>query len=119
LMHHLKLWMWLQFWWHADWDMNIKNVALRELEEESWIKENDIVILDDIYDIDIHEIPARKLEPAHFHYDIRFLAIVREDIKIIREEKEAKEIKWCDINEILENKNFNTSTSLHRMLENL
>ena len=26
-----------------------------------------------IFDLDIHAIPARKDEPSHYHYDVRFL----------------------------------------------
>jgi hypothetical protein len=28
-----------------------------------------------LFDVDIHEIPQRKNEPAHLHYDLRYLII--------------------------------------------
>ena len=31
------------------------------------------------FDVDIHEIPDRPGEPAHFHLDVRFLLIGRGD----------------------------------------
>ncbi len=71
---HRKLGRWLQPGGHADGDADTLRVALREAREESGIV--GIVPLDaDIFDVDIHEIPARPAagEPAHRHYDIRYL----------------------------------------------
>ncbi len=48
-------------------------------------------------DIDVHLIPENSLkkEPAHYHYDIRFLFIVKnKEFKISDESKEAK---WMSI----------------------
>ncbi|MDZ7684252.1 MAG: hypothetical protein U5O39_03990 [Gammaproteobacteria bacterium] len=47
-------------------------MALREATEESGIDTIEPVS-PEIFDIDIHEIPARGDEPAHLHYDCRFL----------------------------------------------
>ena len=32
-----------------------------------------------IFDIDVHRIPARGREPAHFHFDVRFLVQAKHD----------------------------------------
>ena len=32
-----------------------------------------MVLSTEIFDVDIHEIPERKNQPAHRHYDVRFL----------------------------------------------
>ena len=72
-LHH-NLQRWMQTGGHADGDPDTLRVALKEAEEESGI--TDIVpISGEIFDIDIHLIPARpaKGEPAHFHYDVRYL----------------------------------------------
>ncbi|GJM07358.1 MAG: NUDIX hydrolase [marine bacterium B5-7] len=72
LTHHKKLGKWLQLGGHSDGDPNTLNVALREAQEESGI--DAITPLSDaIFDIDIHEIPAFGEEPAHLHYDVRFM----------------------------------------------
>ena len=44
-------------------------------------------------DIDIHGIPARRDEPAHFHYDLRYLLIAGtgQDLQI---SKESKDLRW-------------------------
>ena len=52
-------------------------VALREAREESGL---DVRALDDaIFDIDVHRIPVRGREPAHFHFDVRFLVQAEHD----------------------------------------
>ena len=46
-------------------------MALREAHEESGLE---VQILDEtIFDLDVHLIPARSPEPAHYHFDVRFL----------------------------------------------
>jgi 8-oxo-dGTP pyrophosphatase MutT (NUDIX family) len=72
LTHHRKLGKWLQLGGHADGDSDIRRVALREAREESGLT-NLVPALAGIYDVDIHEIPARGVEPAHLHYDLRFV----------------------------------------------
>ena len=76
LHHHRKLDRWMQFGGHCEDDANILEVAHREALEESGI-EGLKAVQETPFDLDIHEIPARPAtsEPAHFHYDIRFLFI--------------------------------------------
>lgn len=72
-LHH-KLKRWMQTGGHADGDPEPLRVALREAEEESGIG-GITPVRDEIFDIDIHEIPARPHtgERAHYHYDVRYL----------------------------------------------
>lgn len=72
LHHNLKRWM--QLGGHSDGDADTLRVALREATEESGI-EGIQALSPEIFDVDIHRIPARpaKGEPEHFHYDVRFL----------------------------------------------
>ncbi|UGB39413.1 NUDIX hydrolase [Frateuria soli] len=71
LTHHRKLGRWLQLGGHADGDRDLSRVALREAEEESGLR--DLVVDPEIFDLDRHLIPARGDEPAHWHYDVRFV----------------------------------------------
>lgn len=92
LMHHKKLDKWFQLGGHADGDSDVISVAIKEAQEESGIDE--IVILNrEIFDIDIHLIPANSKDEAHFHYDIRFLLQVPnyQEFKI---NEEANELRW-------------------------
>ncbi len=72
-LHH-NLQRWMQTGGHADGDPDILRVALKEAEEESGIT-GIVPISGEIFDIDIHLIPTRpaKGEPAHYHYDVRYL----------------------------------------------
>ena len=92
LIHHAKLNKWFQLGGHDDGDSDILNVAIKEAQEESGILAIEAVI-PDIFDIDIHEIPANKKDQVHFHYDIRFLLKVtsNEEIQI---NEEAKALAW-------------------------
>ncbi|MEI7038160.1 NUDIX hydrolase [Fulvimonas yonginensis] len=71
LTHHRKLDRWLQLGGHADGDRDLARVALREAEEESGLR--GLVVEPDIFDLDRHLIPARATEPAHWHYDVRYV----------------------------------------------
>lgn len=72
LTHHRKLNIWLQPGGHADGNSDLLEVALREGVEETGLRELEPVMAE-ILDLDIHGIPARKEEPAHLHYDVRYL----------------------------------------------
>ena len=92
LMHHNKLDMWLQLGGHCDGNKDVLAVAIKEAQEESGIE--DIVPLSsEIFDIDIHLVPAYKHEPAHYHYDVRFLLKV-DSVQSFKRNNEAKELRW-------------------------
>jgi len=92
LMHHTKLNRWLQLGGHCDGNANVLEVAIREAQEESGI--GSIVSLSqDLFDIDIHLIPERGNEKAHYHYDVRFLLGVTSDEQIVQN-RESKELRW-------------------------
>ena len=71
LTHHRKLGLWLQLGGHADGDADLARVALREAHEESGLV--DLRIDPVPFDIDRHLIPARRDEPEHWHYDVRYI----------------------------------------------
>lgn len=98
LTHHAKLNKWLQPGGHADGDEDIAGVALREAQEETGITR--FVFLEaNIFDIDIHLIPARKDFPEHFHYDVRFLLEAsREEALVITEE--SHDLDWVELENV-------------------
>jgi len=71
LTHHKKLNMWLQLGGHSDGDPDTAAVALREAREESGLTVR--LLSDALFDVDVHPIPARKEDPEHHHYDVRFV----------------------------------------------
>lgn len=92
LMHHAKLNLWMQLGGHCDNDGDILQVAVKEAIEESGINHIEPVS-NNIFDIDIHYIPANQKEAAHYHYDIRFLLQIKSNEKV-KINHESKELRW-------------------------
>ena len=114
LTHHHKLDKWLQLGGHSDGDTDTLNVALREAEEESGIK-NIIAVSGNIFDVDVHDIPPRKGEPEHFHYDIRFL-FEADDSQHLTITSESKDLAWIPLKDI---ERYTTEESMIRMVRKL
>jgi 8-oxo-dGTP pyrophosphatase MutT (NUDIX family) len=112
LTHHAKLNRWLQPGGHADGEEDVLNVALREATEETGLK-NFTIRNKNIFDIDIHLIPARGIHFEHYHYDIRF--IFQADLHApLHISEESNDLKWIALHEL---EKFTTAASLIRMKE--
>lgn len=75
LIHHRKLDRWLQPGGHVEsQDADMLGAARREAAEEVGLHEL-APGRDGAFDLDVHEIPARPDEPAHAHFDVRFLFV--------------------------------------------
>ncbi len=97
LMHHRKLDRWLQPGGHADGDMDLARVALREACEETGVP--GLQVEGNIFDLDRHRIPARGTEPEHWHYDVRYVVRACEtDHYEANDESHA--LAWRDIAQI-------------------
>ena len=95
--HHKFLNIWICFGGHADGEKDILNVALREVIEESGIGNIEPVTAS-IFDVDVHAIPPNphKGEPAHKHFDIRYLFRVRDAVnENFSESEESLGLRWC------------------------
>lgn len=112
LTHHAKLGKWLQMGGHCDGDSDVLNVALREVEEESGLSAVEPLLNGRIFDVDAHQIPARGVEPAHIHYDIRFL-FQADRLTPLRISGESHDLRWVPFEEI---SLLNTDESVLRML---
>jgi 8-oxo-dGTP pyrophosphatase MutT (NUDIX family) len=111
LHHHRKLDRWLQFGGHCDGEEDIVRVARREALEESGI-EGLIVASERPFDLDIHEIPAHGAEPAHFHYDVRFMLIAPEAAAPVAS-GESRDLRWFAAGEL---DGLDIDESLRRMV---
>ena len=111
LTHHHKLDRWLQLGGHVDGNPDLLTAALREGHEESGLTRL-APVSREIFDVDRHRIPARKTEPVHWHYDVRFLfeADRNEPLKI---SSESKDLAWVELEHVAA---LNTSESLARMV---
>jgi 8-oxo-dGTP pyrophosphatase MutT (NUDIX family) len=112
LTHHLKLEKWLQLGGHADGDGDLLAVALREGTEESGLTKLRAVSAE-IFDLDRHWIPARKTDPAHWHYDLRFMIEADPAESLVRAENESKELAWVPLSRV---KQLNAEESMSRMV---
>ena len=110
LTHHRKLDLWLQLGGHADGDLDLPAVALREAREESGLTRLRLVG-DAIFDVDRHRIPARKLEPEHWHYDVRFLIEADPSEPLVISE-ESHDLAWVELARLSD---YTTEESMCRM----
>ena len=110
LTHHRKMNRWLQLGGHTDGEPDVLNAALREAEEESGLAGLK-PLSEHIFDIDIHTIPAADREPAHLHYDVRFLIMAAgsEDYTV---SEESRDLAWVSIDKLAD---YTTEESMHRM----
>ncbi len=108
LTHHKKLNRWLQLGGHSDGESDSLEVAIREATEESGLT---VRVLDhDIFDIDIHEIPQRKNEPLHLHFDVRFLLEAVDTDFVVS--AESNDLQWVKITDIYQ---YSDEESILRM----
>ncbi|MGY6517712.1 MAG: NUDIX hydrolase [Lysobacteraceae bacterium] len=97
LTHHRKLGRWLQLGGHADGDEDLARVALTEAHEESGL--TGLVLEPGIFDLDRHVIPARKADPEHFHYDVRYVVRATADEAFVVSE-ESHDLAWRPVAEL-------------------
>ncbi len=117
LAFHGKLDRWLQMGGHVEDDPTLLESAMRELEEESGLPEY-AVLRESIFDLDIHPIPerpakaGRPAEPAHFHYDVRFL-VEADPTHPLTLSPESRELAWVELERVTDR---NDEESMIRMV---
>lgn len=110
LTHHRKLGQWFQLGGHADGEPDVTRVAMQEAREESGLAELRFVS-SEIFDLDIHLIPARRSDPEHYHYDVRFaLQSVGSDAFTVSEE--SLDLAWVELMKLAD---YTTEESMLRM----
>ena len=100
LIHHRKLGRWLQPGGHTEEsDGSVFDTALREAREETGIAQFEAPLERAIFDVDVHPIPARPREPAHFHFDVRFLLTSLETLHAAAAEDPSRPMRWMTCEE--------------------
>lgn len=114
LLRHAKLGKWLQPGGHSDGDSDTAGVALREAAEETGLASLVVVSPAAFFgdrnvpifplDLDVHGIPARGSEPAHVHWDVRYLVVpgnaTGPSTPVPTRNHESLAIAWVELDEI-------------------
>lgn len=98
LILHRKLGLWLQPGGHLEPDdADLEAAARREVAEEVGLRlsERDGA---HIFDLDVHAIPARKDEPEHEHFDVRFCFVA--PTRAIAASDEVVAARWVPLAEL-------------------
>ena len=98
LLHHRKLDCWVQPGGHLD-DVDASPAAgaLREAIEETGLASLQLMS-ENLFDVDVHSIPVRGVEPAHLHYDLRYLIISTDSNVVIS--GESLDARWIALDEL-------------------
>ena len=96
---HGKLNRWLQLGGHSEPDERcLSQTALREAQEESGL--SDLVfhprLSPRLLDVDVHLIPQRKKQPAHYHLDFRYVFLTCTPNRIIVS-SESHSLEWFSV----------------------
>ena len=96
LIFHPGFQKWIQPGGHLEKeDASIRKAALREVHEETSLDSMKLIDwIPGILDLDVHQVPAsaRKQQPSHEHYDVRFVFRALEEKG--RASNEIKQLKW-------------------------
>jgi 8-oxo-dGTP pyrophosphatase MutT (NUDIX family) len=114
MLHHKKHDQWFQPGGHADGQSDVLAVALKETIEETGLDERQLTLLsEDIFDVDIHAIPAIANDPPHQHIDVRFLIEI-DDRQAVPGNDESHQILWVPLMQV---SRFNNNRSTWRMVD--
>lgn len=111
LVHHARLDKWLQPGGHCDGSPDVLATAMREVLEETGVSAHPA--RQGLFDLDAHDIPARGQEPAHVHYDVRFLLEADRGVPLVVSE-ESRAVAWVPLHEV---RRLNTDESVLRLVE--
>jgi len=110
LDHHAKLGIWVQFGGHVEEGEGVAEAALRETREESGLASVRL-LSPAIFDVDVHTIPKRGEVAAHYHYDLRFLAVADPE-EAFAVSAESLSLRWIALEELPA---YSSSESMLRM----
>ena len=69
---------------------------------------------EEIFDLDLHEIPQLNFELRHLHYDVRFLLEADPDGEAIITSNESHDVSWIPLADVSK---LNAEESIKRMIK--
>lgn len=103
MIHHNIYNSWAWTGWHADWEIDLLSVAIRETQEETWVN-NISPISSDIFGIDIlavnWHVKKGKYVSSHLHLNTTYLLEADETEMLIIKEDENSNVKWIPIDQV-------------------
>ena len=98
LILHEKLGLWLQPGGHVEpSDASVEEAARREAAEEVGLTTLELAH-PGIFDVDVHDIPARPGQPEHRHFDVRFLFV--SPTHAVRPASDAIDARWAPLDAV-------------------
>lgn len=99
LIWHGKLLRWLQPGGHIEpTDAGMPDAARREVAEETGLTAAELDPQTRLLDVDVHTIPARRLEPEHRHFDVRYAFQARTEHAVAASDARAlRWVAWDDV----------------------
>ena len=106
LIHHKKLGIWVQPGGHVEpTDDDLVGAARREVLEEVGLGDLQPITSNSgtngaslVFDVDIHSIPARKADPAHEHFDVRFAFVA--NTRTLVHSEEVADLRWVPLSDV-------------------
>ena len=94
-------WSWIGG--HADGEKDLRKVALRELREETGVK-NARLVSEEIFSLEILTVDGHvkrgEYVPSHLHLNVTYLAQADEDETLVIKPDENSGVRWMDFSEI-------------------
>ena len=116
MAHHNLYNYWAWIGGHADGNKNLSEVALKELNEETGVK-NARLVSEEIFSLEILGVDGHvkrgKWVPSHLHFNVTYLAEADEEETLIVKEDENSAVKWWALEEIA------TASTEKWMIENI
>lgn len=117
LIHHRKLGIWCQPGGHLEPDdTDLVGAARREVAEEIGLVDLEL-LTPSPFDLDVHVIPERADQPAHRHFDVRFLFRARHDG--LAASSEVRDARWIALTDVSDRGPLGTDASVLRAVRKI